>query len=176
MALPPDVQSAIDEIRAVIKSGRPLIMGKIFISELAFFIGTSRLKKSLPEAWGEMATIRRSNSENFVSLAQIDELEMLIENGKLHIFGGVLIDEQACLQKLESVQSALIKDIAEARSWSASHPAPVTERASASHPTPATTDVKAAQTEAERIIAEAKREAARIVEEARRQRENPWSG
>ncbi len=169
MALPPAVQNAINEVRAVINSGRPLILGKVFIDEQAFYIGTSRLKKSLPEAWGQMATVRRSKSENFISLVQIDELEMLVENGKLHIFGGVLIDEQACLQKLESVQAALIKDIAEAQEWSTTHLAPITQ------PTPATTDVQAAQTEAERIIAEAKLEAARIVEEARRQRENPWS-
>jgi hypothetical protein len=152
MALPPDVQNAIDDIRAVIDSGRPLIMGKVFIDEQAFYIGTSRLKKSLPESWGQMATVRRSNAENFNSLVQIDELEMIAERGKFHVFGKVLVDEQACLQKLESVQAALIKDIAEAQAWSA------------------------AQTEAERIIAEAKIEAERIKEEARRQSESPWNG
>jgi hypothetical protein len=170
MALPPDVQNAIDDIRAVIDSGRPLIMGKVFIDEQAFYIGTSRLKKSLPESWGQMATVRRSNAENFNSLVQIDELEMIAERGKFHVFGKVLVDEQACLQKLESVQAALIKDIAEAQAWSAAHPAPVTQ------PAPATTDVQVAQTEAERIIAEAKIEAERIKEEARRQSESPWNG
>jgi hypothetical protein len=162
MTLPPDVQAAIDEIRAVIHAGRTFMV-KVFIDEQAFFIATSKLKKSLPEAWGQMATARRPTGCSVASLDAIDNLEMLIESGKLHIFGGVLVDKQTCLLQIEGVETALAKDIAEAQTLSVSHPSP------------ATTDVQSARTEAERIIAEAKREAARIVEEAKRQRENPWS-
>jgi hypothetical protein len=162
MALPPSVQAAIDEVRAVINAGRPFLNGA-FIDAVAFFTGTANLKKSLPEVWEQMAAAERNEKRSLDSLTLIDELEMLVENGKAHVFGKVWVDHQSCLQQLKNVEDSLTQDLARAQTWSASPP------------TPATTDVQAAQTEAERIIAEAKLEAERIKEDARRQSGSPWS-
>jgi cell division septum initiation protein DivIVA len=93
---------------------------------------------------------------------EIDKLEMLAEKGSCHIFGKVSIDQQKCLQQIDSCQTALTDDLARARQWTATH-------------SPAAVELQNARTEAEHIIEEAKREAARIVEEAQRNRETPWS-
>ena len=162
MALPSSVQSAIDEIRTVINAGR-LFLNGAFVDEQAFFIGTSKLKKSLPEAWVQLAAAERNEKRSLDSLMLIDELEMLIESGKAHVFGKVWINQQPCLEQLNKVEASLRQDLIRAQAWSASNPAP------------AITDVQVAQTEAARIIAEAKLEAERIKEEARQQRESPWS-
>lgn len=161
MALPPDVQSAINEIRTIINSGSSFLNGT-FMDEQAFFIGTSKLKKSLPDELKTWARAERDMKRSVNSLNQIDNLEMLAENGKAHVLGKVWVDKQACLQQLKNVEDSLAKDITEAQHWSATQ-------------SPAAVELQNARTEAERIIEDAKREAARIVEEAKHNRENPWS-
>jgi hypothetical protein len=151
-------QSAIH----VINSGKPLLNGA-FIDEQAFFIGTCKLKKSLGETYVQLARAKRDDGSGLDSLRLIDELEMLIENGKAHVFGKVWINQHDCLLHLDKVEASFSQYLALDEEW------PVEQPASAE-----SEKVQAAQTEAERIIAEAKREAERIVEEARRQRENPW--
>ncbi|HEX8237217.1 MAG TPA: hypothetical protein VF600_14760 [Abditibacteriaceae bacterium] len=162
MALPPNVQAAIDEIRTVINSGKTFLNGA-FIDEQAFFIATSRLKKILPNELRILARVEKDMKRTLDCLTQIDNLEILAETGKAHVFGKVWINQQVCLQQLEALKAALIRDLRQAEEWVASHPSR------------AESEVQAAQTEAERIIEDAKREAARILGEAKRNRENPWS-
>lgn len=151
MSIPISIQARVDEVKSVINAGRPFL-GGAFIDEQAFFIGTTRLKKALPEV---LIGVEHAARGTINVIGPLDELEAMIVNGKGHMFGKVSVDKQACLKQIANVEAALHADLKQFEQLP---------------PTPETEDeriVAQASSEAARVLDEARQEAQRILKEAR---------
>jgi cell division septum initiation protein DivIVA len=95
------------------------------------------------------ATVTRRATIDVLRL--IDELEMLVENGKGHMFGKVFIDEQSFFIQTSKLKKALPDDLKKAERVTRDSDRVV------SH----------AQNEAQRMVQEAQAEAQRLVADAR---------
>jgi hypothetical protein len=142
MSLPPSVQAHIDELKSVINAGRPFLGGS-FIDEQAFFIATSRLKKTLADA---LTGVERDVVRGMAVVKLIDEFEMLIEMEKVICSAKFGVNKQACLNQIDAIQAAFPADLKRAEQLQQVH-----------------------QAEDKRVLAEAHAEAARIVDEAHRE-------
>lgn len=107
----------------------------------------------------------------------IDELEQLVENGKGHFFGRVMIDEEAFFDQTSKLKKALPEDLKKAERVSRESDRVVTgahneaQRLVADAQAEAQRLVSDARSAADRTVADARSHSDRIVEDARREAE-----
>jgi len=139
------IPELIHQLEAAIRDGRAWWGGHRVIDEEAFYVATTRIRRSLP------ATARRS-------LAAIDALEKVVEErSKGRFFGKVVVKESACRDKIVEVARCCMAE----QSLIAAGPtvADATDRAEFI--------IAEAQAQAAQIIAEAHQEAESIRQQGR---------
>jgi hypothetical protein len=159
-----DQQTAIANIRVVFNESKRF-RNYLWLDECAFFIATSRLKKSLSSTVRRYARMTGENGLGINCIRAIDELEQCVESGSMHFMGKVLVREQDFEAKLQAVEQSCVFDERAAQEWEASNPATPEEL------------LEVARQQAEAIIAQAQEEAARIVSEslAAAKKRGPWN-
>jgi hypothetical protein len=186
-----DVLCRLDELEHLVDKGTAHVFGKVVVDEQAFKSGIVKLKKAFPHDLIEAERALRykarvANSEQaqeacraacLDSFRLVEELDHLLADGRLHIFGKVSIDAQAFFLTTAKLKQALSDDLAISQDVTVVQnktPDVATEleraaqqqldeaRAQADH------IIEEARREAERIKAEAKSEARCIIAAARR--------
>jgi hypothetical protein len=173
-----DVLCRVDELEHVVDQGTAHVFGKVIVDEQAFKGGIVKLKRSFPRDLIDAERALRSqaraaNPEQaqeacraacLDSFRLVEELEQLLADGKLHIFGKVSLDAQAFFLTTAKLKQALPDDLAKSQAVAVAQnktPDVATELERA-----AQQQLDDAHAQAGRIIEEAHREAEHIKAEA----------